>query len=222
MRVSVVSTAEGRSLLDPEAAVWGRARAERIRMMGTPVGLQPTAAIRVKWTGKEIGAVSEVRVRALHDGERLAFRLEWSDPSESRQIVDTTGFPDGAAVALPAVEGAPLMTMGAPGMAVNAWYWRADEEQGRHVVAEGLGTSRTADTELVEAHGVWKEGRWRLVLARALRVRGNEPLAQLAPGSTTRFGIAVWEGGRGERAGIKAFSGDWRELVLDPLPSARR
>ena len=41
-------------------------------------------------------------------------------------------------------------------------------------------------------------------------------------GRSTSFGVAVWEGGRGERAGIKAFSGDWRELALQALPTARR
>jgi hypothetical protein len=47
-------------------------------------------------------------------------------------------------------------------------------------------------------------------------------VAQLAPGERTGFALAVWEGSNGERAGIKAFSGDWRELRLGALPSARR
>jgi DMSO reductase family type II enzyme heme b subunit len=113
--------------------------------------------------------------------------------------------------------------MGAPGAAVNAWYWRADESgTGRHLVAEGLGTTRTLDTDIVRGAGVWKGGRWRVVIARALRVATDAPVAQLEPGTTTGFGVAVWEGEHGERAGIKAFSGDWQDLKLDPMPTARR
>ena len=214
--------AELDALLDPEGRPWRSVRPAALSLMGTPLGMQPTAAIRVAWTGRKIGAVERVAVAAVHQGEFLAFRLEWSDPTENRAIPDTPAFPDAAAVLLPSTPASSAVTMGAPGAAVNAWYWRADEEHGRHVVAEGIGTSRTLDLELVRGRGIWKEGRWRVVIARALRVASPEPVAQLAPGERTGFAVAVWEGSSGERAGIKAFSGDWRELRLGGLPSARR
>jgi DMSO reductase family type II enzyme heme b subunit len=223
MQVPFVASTSLEELLQPDGPLWRGARAERIALAGTPVGLQPTAAIRVAWTNRRIGAVGEVEVAALCDGQRLAFRLEWPDPSENRELVETTAFPDGAAVLLPVVQGAPVLTMGGPGQAVNAWYWRADENgAGRQVVAEGIGTSRTVDVDLVKGHGVWKEGRWRVVIARSLRVDVGEPVAQLAAGETTGFAVAVWDGGNGERAGIKSFSGDWRELALAAPPRARR
>ena len=223
MQVAFVASTSLEELLQPDARLWRGARAERVALMGTPVGLQPTAAVRVAWTNRKIGAVGEVDVAAVCDGQRLAFRLEWADPSENRELVETTAFPDAAAVLLPVAKGAPVVTMGAPGQAVNAWYWRADENgAGRQVVAEGIGTSRTVDVDLVKGQGLWKEGRWRLVIARALRVETAEPVAQLAAGQTTGFAVAVWEGGNGERAGIKAFSGEWRELALAAAPTARR
>jgi DMSO reductase family type II enzyme heme b subunit len=223
MQVPFVAPTSLEELLEPEAPLWRAVRAERIALTGTPVGLQPTAAVRVAWTHRKVGAVAEVHVAALCDGQRLAFRLEWADPTENREVVETTAFPDGAAVLLPVVEGASVVTMGAPGQAVNAWYWRADEDgAGRGIVAEGLGTSRTVDVDLVKGRGVWKEGRWRVVIARPLRAEANEPVAQLATGQKTGFAVAVWDGGSGERAGIKAFSGDWRELALAAAPAARR
>jgi DMSO reductase family type II enzyme heme b subunit len=222
MQAPYVSGVAVEALLDPDASAWRAARGERLALSGTPAGMQPTEAVRVAWTGKRIGAVTSVEVAALHTGQVLAFRLAWDDPSEDRVPGDPTAFADGAAVALPSAAGAPLVTMGAPGAAVSAWYWRADQDAGRHVLAEGLGTSRTLDESLVRARGVWKGGRWRVVLARALRVDTREPVAQLEPGAVTGFGVAVWEGGRGERAGIKAFSGDWRELRLAPVATARR
>ena len=113
---------------------------------------------------------------------------------------------------------APMAIMGAIGMAVNAWYWRADENGGgRHVLAEGLGTSRTLAEDQVRSNGVYENGRWRVVITRALEVQSSENPAQLEPGQSTGFGVAIWEGGHGERAGIKAISGDdWIELNLEP------
>jgi len=212
------------ALLDPEGAAWSAARPDRVKLTGTPAGMQPTQAIRNAWADKPIGAVDRVRVAAAHNGEVLAFRLEWEDATENDALGDTTSFPDGAAVVLPSTPEAPVITMGAPGNAVNAWYWRADEsEGGRHVVAEGLGSSRTLDDRLVRGRGLWKRGGWQVVLARPLRVESPEPLVRLEPGGTIGFGVAVWEGGSGERAGIKAYSGpQWLQLRLDGLtPSAR-
>jgi hypothetical protein len=55
-----------------------------------------------------------------------------------------------------------------------------------------------------------------VVLARRFRIEGAEKYAEFAPGTATKFAVAVWEGSNGERAGIKAFSVDWRGLELAP------
>ena len=64
----------------------------------------------------------------------------------------------------PATPESVIVTMGAPGAGVNAWYWRADENDGgRHVVAEGLGTTRTLDSGTVRtpaASGRAGVGAW--------------------------------------------------------------
>lgn len=209
--------------LEPDSPLWSGASVEKVALMGTPVGLQPTAVIRAAWLTKKIGAVAEVQVSAVHDGRTLAFRLEWSDATKNEALDDTTAFVDGAGVLLPGAVGAPLATMGAPTLPVNAWYWRADEDgQGRQVVAEGIGTTRPAIDEQVHGHGVWRDGRWHVVIARSLSVENAEPVVQLSVGVPSSFGVAVWEGSSKERAGIKAFSGDWRELVLEGVATARK
>lgn len=223
MQARLVGGGDLAALLDPAGPAWRGHRPEALRLTGTPSGMQPTAAVRASWPDGRIGAIGAISVDAAHDGTHLAFRLEWQDANEDRAIGDTTAFPDGAAVLLPTVPGAPVITMGAPGRAVNAWYWRADEEEaGRQVVAEGLGTTRTVDHEQVRTRAIWKEGRWSVVIARALRVESEAPVAQLAPGLATGYAVVVWEGSRGERAGIKSYSGDWRPLALAPLPQGRK
>jgi len=223
MRVRQVSKHDLETLLDPEATGWKRREALPVKLMGTPLAMQPSELIRVAWSERRIGAIDRVRVSAIHDGQQLAFRLEWTDPTENSDVRDNDQFPDAAAIVLPSAEGSPLITMGQAGQAVNAWYWRADQTSARNVVAEGLGTSRSVDDDRVRARGVWKEGHWRVVIAGALRVESPEPLAQLRPGESSGFGVAVWDGGSGERAGIKSFSGpQWIDLDIDGATEARR
>jgi DMSO reductase family type II enzyme heme b subunit len=210
------------ALLNPDAATWSSVKPMTMKLMGTPLGLQPTGAIQVAWMGKKIGAVERVDIAAVHDGTNLAFRLEWASASESRTAVDNSDFPDAAAILLPVTPDAVVATMGAPGAPVNAWYWRGDNDKGRNVVAEGIGTSRTADLTNVHTGSQWKNGRWQVVIARAMQIESAEPVAVLAPGEVSGFAVAVWDGSSGERAGIKAYSGEWQELEVDPLPTARR
>ncbi len=222
MQVVYVPRVDLEALLDPNAAIWSQVKTTTLEMIGTPVGLQPTGAIRAAWMDKKIGVVGRATVAAVHDGTNLVFRLEWESASEGRTTSDNDEFPDAAAILLPVTEGAIVMTMGAPGAPVNAWYWRGDTEQGRNVVAEGLGSSRTADTSAVRTRSQWKDGRWQVVIARAMSLESAESGVQLAPGDATGFAVAVWEGSNGERAGIKSFSGDWQALQIDALPTARR
>ena len=219
MRVQYDPKADSESLLDPGSKIWSGRKREVLKLMGAPAGMQPTGAIRAAYADKEIGAVSSVSVSALHDGKMIAFRLEWADPSDDAAIDDNDSFPDAAALAFPCHEQAPMVLMGAPGMPVNAWYWRADEaEEGRHVTAEGLGTSRLLDRTLVKARGQWQGGRRALVISRSMQIGDVPGAAQFVPGEPSRFGVAIWEGSHGERAGIKAFSIDWKELTIDALP----
>jgi len=223
MKVQYVPGIDVEAALDPDGALWSSAASETVKLLGTPVGLQPTEAIRSSWMTKKIGMVENVAVSAVHDGALVAFRLEWADPTENRVVGDTTAFPDAAGILLPAATGAPATTMGAPNLAVNAWYWRADEDGGgRQVVAEGLGTTRPVEGEHVKGRGVWRDGHWRVVITRALKVETAEPVAQLSPDQVTGYAVAIWEGSNGERAGLKAFSGEFIELSLANPPMARR
>ena len=223
MQVRYVPRFEVDAVLEPDAALWQATKSETVKLKGTPLDMQPSGSIKASWANKKIGAVEAVQVAAIHDGERIAFRLEWNDPTENRDITDDTPFPDGCGVLFPTVQFAPMAIMGAVGMAVNAWYWRADENgRGRHLMAEGLGTTRTLDQELVRGNGVYQNQRWRVVITRAMRVKSSENPAQLEPGQSTGFGVAVWEGGHGERAGLKAISGDdWIKLDLEAASEAK-
>lgn len=217
MHAKFIKAAKSEDLLNPEGDLWAQAEKQTLALTGTPLGLQPTAYIRNSFKQEDIGAVKQVEVRALHNGKHLAFHLSWMDATQNDKIEDNDQFSDAAAIFLPTKDNAPLVTMGAPGFPVNMWYWRADQATGRHVVAAGIGTTRTIDEKQVVCGKKWSNGHWSVVIARALGVASSEPLVQLRPGRSTKFSVAIWEGSKQERAGLKAFHPEYVELTLDPL-----
>jgi DMSO reductase family type II enzyme heme b subunit len=177
--------------------------------------MQPSAFVQANWEGQSTGITADVSVAAVHNGELLAFHLSWQDKNHDADHGDNSRFPDAAAIALPLNENSYLITMGAPGAGLNAWYWRAHTEGGRQVLLEGPGSSQVVDSEQVRTGSNWNDGRWSVVIARPLRVADDPAVLQLAPGMKTKVGVAVWEGGRGERGGIKAYTQNWTELTLE-------
>lgn len=207
---------DSKTLLDPASPEWEKVPVETVNMGGTPLANQPSRYIRTVWADRPIGRVRFLDVRAAHNGKDLLLRLEWRDESHDTDF-NGRGFPDGAGVLFPLNGDAPLATMGSEEAPVNAWFWRADEpEAARNVRAQGIGTVEDTEKSRVSARADWKDGAWRVVLARPLGVADQKGEAvQLAAGGSTKVAFAVWEGGSGERAGIKAFSKQWRELNLE-------
>jgi DMSO reductase family type II enzyme heme b subunit len=207
-------TADAKDLLDPAASAWGSVPAETIAMGGTPLIQQPSRYIRTVWSDRPIGSVRSLAVRSAHNGKEVFFLLEWDDGTQNTEYVERD-FPDGAGVLFPLKGEAPLDTMGSEGQPVNAWFWRADLEDGaKNVIASGIGTVSETEKSSIAARAQWQDGVWRVVFARPLTVAGNESVA-LAAGKGVKVAFAVWDGSSGERAGIKSFSKKWRELTLE-------
>ncbi|MDP2948439.1 MAG: ethylbenzene dehydrogenase-related protein [Chloroflexota bacterium] len=209
-------TAEAKVLLDPAASEWGQVAAETISMGGTPVAQQPSRYIRTSWSDRPIGNVRSLTVRSAHNSKEVFFLLEWSDPTKNDGYVGRD-FPDGAGILFPLKGDAPLQSMGRQSQAVNAWFWRADFEDGaKNVTASGIGTVEETEKSAVAARGQWQDGTWRVVFARPLAVaEQKEQAVQLEAGQSVKVAFAIWEGSSGERAGIKSFSKTWRELTLE-------
>ena len=66
-----------KNLLDPDAAEWQEAPLDIIAMAATPIANQPNDYLKISWENRQFGVVKELRVRVLHNGLRIFFRLEW-------------------------------------------------------------------------------------------------------------------------------------------------
>ena len=101
---------------DPTAGAWNDA--QRV--------LVPLVAQQFVPPFLEKAQLAEIQVRAIHNGEVLAFLVEWDDEN----VDDLDGirrYHDAVAVQLPARTGStpPALTMGAPGSPVHILQWRA-------------------------------------------------------------------------------------------------
>jgi len=81
--------------------------------------------------------------------------------------------------------------------------------------AKGLGTltSRPPAMQRIQANGLWKDGRWQVVLRRPLAPNEESDL-RLRPGQEVRVAFAIWDGHAHDRNGQKSVS-IWNTLQLE-------
>jgi DMSO reductase family type II enzyme heme b subunit len=86
-------------------------------------------------------------------------------------------------------------------------------------MAEGWGTMTVKPEQYAVGWGVWKDGRWAVVIARPL-VSDDMAGPRLSLGDRTVAAFAVWEGGNREVGSRKSWS-TWVPLVIGGSPSNR-
>lgn len=102
--------------LDPTAAAWQQAPAVEV-----PLTPQNLALPRLTQA-----SVPTLAVRSLNDGKRVAFRLEWADPTRDARATRPDEFRDAAAILFPVGDFLPNICMGVAGQLTNLWHWKAD------------------------------------------------------------------------------------------------
>ena len=222
---------EGGLPATPDAEAWDEARPAFVPLAGqiieTPRALAPT--------------VDGMWVRALHDGERVALRLEWGDPSNSpdsawnewqakivgalhadgADLSPDAPMSDGVAVQFPArmPDGArrPYFLMGSSNDPVTLWTWDsrvgAKEAQGR-----GLGEISPLEGGDLASQANWNDGRWELVLTRSI-AGGAAGAIELAEGVVTPIAFFAWDCSSAETVGRGSVS-SWIYIHLDEPASS--
>ncbi|MDY7082121.1 MAG: ethylbenzene dehydrogenase-related protein [Halobacteria archaeon] len=201
----------------PNSGVWDETPSYEVTMAPVPVNSVDTSKyVRDTIAENDIGAVGEIGVEGVHDGERVAIKMSWRDASRNDKVDSTSDFADKASVAFPVSEGASVMTMGSERAPLNAWYWRADRTEPYDVLAKGFGsTERREPVESgLRCSSEYDAGGWNVVFSRRLAI-GSEEYANIS--RRTEVAFAVWEGSNRERGPLKSYSGEFRGLVLEGL-----
>lgn len=182
--------------------------------------------------------VDGVWIQGLHDGTDLALRLRWNDPSRSpdpgwdewQQKILATLDLDGAeppggrpadafAVQLPfeVPEGRerPYFLMGSSRDPVHLWTWDSESGVGE-ARARGLGSLEPLTPE-VTGQATWEEGRWTLVLRRAVATEGEG--LTFVEGTPIPVAFYAWDGSSGE-TGARGSVSSWYYVLLERPPSS--
>lgn len=202
-------------LLKLDSSAWSSAKEYTIEMASTPLANQPSPYIKATREEKDLGKVKEMRLKALHNTKEIFFRLKWISEEPNLKIGDLDTFPDGVSLLFPMKDDldTPIKEMGTKEGPTNAWFWRADfENKPKNQISEGLSTSLYTDDSSIISNSAWSSGEWDVIMGRPLNVK--EEAATISPDNKKLIGVAAWEGATGERGGVKAFSKEWRDLVL--------
>ena len=174
-------------------------------------------------------STAEVRVRAVSDGTRVAFRLEWDDAAKD-DVPGPAKFVDACAVQLPArtEPDVPAPQMGEPGKPVEITHWRATWQavvDGRpddiHALYPGAATPhypfdaeslKPGSPEQVQMAARYAPARGLGNAMAGPRTKPVEDLVAEGPGSLHPAPQAISEG-----KGVRR-DGGWAVVLSRPLP----
>jgi DMSO reductase family type II enzyme heme b subunit len=128
---------------------------------------------------------------------------------------------------IPAGPERPHFFLGNPGKPVALWHWWADlNEAGKNAVVKELaeGFQRPIKTQGESAQdvtgkGFWKDGRWKVVMARPLVAKDRDKDVTFEAGRLVPFAVQAWDGANGEKGLMMSLS-SWNYVTLDaPTPA---
>lgn len=201
-------------VLSPTQNGWSKVPEVTLPLEPTPSGsVDPSKYISDTVDQTEIGLVDQLRVKLVHDPDRIWIWMNWKDPHRDDQLETADDFVDKAAVMFPLVPGASVMTMGSKRAPINVWFWRAHRKAPYDVLAQGMGTTerRSPDRSSLQCRANYSGNRWTVVFQRLLKVDG-EDFVNLRDESLREVAFAVWAGSNRERGPLKAFSGEFLNL----------
>lgn len=169
-----------------------------------------------------------VKVKAIHNGADIYFRLQWTDSTVDTTVADTPLFADAFAIQFPFpgyASSAPI-EMGSPSAPVNIIFWRAnmaDPATGighpQNIVAGGVGTVQTSpDSNSLPITSFQSRAgsTWTLVIKRPMSggASANGNMVTLSRNSNYRIMFGNWNGATQERNGVKLVNGSWQTMVV--------
>jgi DMSO reductase family type II enzyme heme b subunit len=197
--------------------------------------------VRSRWFAPRVDGVF---VQAAHNGEELALRLTWHDPSESpdsawlewQEKVLRTNFteddeppvarprPDAFAVQfptrMPTGTQRPYFLMGDATNPVYLWHWQSEPDRAVEATARGMARiePQAPPSQTLRHQAVFDRGEWRVQFTRALATADSANEIQFAPGAAIPIGFFAWDGDNAEE-GTRAAVGAWYYLALEePTP----
>ena len=216
----------------PADSAWDGAGSDYFPLVGQVI-------IKNRWFAP---TVSGVWVQAVHNGQSLAIRVSWTDPTrspddgawrqwrgrlyrsmasdDSAAARDTaTAFADRLMLEFPTRLSTgmerPYFLLGTAEQPVYLWRWESEPGAATEVVANGAGRIEPlpAQPDSVTANGEFADGQWRVQFVRTLTTADSTNRLQFVPGRPIPMAIFAWDGSNGE-TDTKMSIGSWVNIHL--------
>lgn len=222
--------------LDPDHPLWREAEPVEVPMSGqvivAPRWQNPSVdqlVVRALYTDAAVGFLVEWDDRVkdtVHHEEPLP-----SETDTYARVIPNKKWTlrDAVAIQFPAgyAEGQerPYLLLGQSGKPVVLWHWKADwnEDKNRRTPVEVLraaGSKKPAapladESQVVKGKGVFRDGRWKVVMIRVLQAPGKGKDVGFTAGQVIPIAFHAWDGSNGEQKLLMSLS-SWFSLVLEP------
>ncbi len=117
----------------------------------------------------------------------------------------------------------PHFVYGSAGQPVDLWRWRADLQHSSSATSPVVELRASGGREPPQPHsgesqlasgvGVWRDGRWTVIVRRPLQTEDGTREVQLQPGQVVPIAFHAWDGANGE-TGLKMALSSWYFLHL--------
>lgn len=98
-----------------------------IGVKGVDIPMSSQIIAKPRWYNT---TVKDLRVKALHNGQEIAFLISWRDQSRNDKFIKAESFRDAVAIQLSVektdLPDKPYFCMGQEDQVVNIWHWKAD------------------------------------------------------------------------------------------------
>lgn len=193
---------------DPDDIIWERLPEYRVELTMAPPWHE---SVDLRYD--EDAPSQYVYVNFARTADRFYVRLRWRDASRDAQTT-LDRFRDGVAVQFAIGGDETSSVMGSDAEEpVNIWYWRADSDQIESLAAGGPGSTTHLDAQPVSGASLYQPGetsasnQWVVVMSSPLQSAGEHQVS--FDRAQVPVAFALWQGGDGERDGLKRVSDDW-------------
>ncbi|MBI3994982.1 MAG: c-type cytochrome [Nitrospirae bacterium] len=228
---------EGEIPNNPEDPNWQKSPSQYIGLAGQImhkprnfVRLVDEVWVKSIFNGKEIAWSFEWndRIKSVATPEGLAQAASFQETPPEGQPIALREYPmfnDAVAVQFPAMwqeltpPQKPRFVFGDAKRAIDLWKWEADgtvkEYTGHGSMGGDLKLESRPTQNVKTVFSEYKNGRWRVIMARAMTTEDKETGTQFEMGKYIPTVFFVWDGNNGDH-GLKTSISTWYYTILEP------
>ncbi len=180
-------------------------------------------------------SIDAIMIRAMYNKSEIAFLLEWDDSTNKQEEIFRDAISLQFPTKIPESLKKPYFAMGDSSGAVNLWSWKAywaegfgsiieapETEQGMVAEMNAKGfkniTTQPPESQNVMGKGIYQNGRWKVVLKRALKTEDAKGDIQFEIGKLIPVAFAAWDGSNSDVGGQKSVSAWYYVMLEKPVP----